>query len=62
MSLIKMLEITNPKTNPWGTPLVAALHLETELLTFWLPFSFEYLLFKGGESLECGEAATNMAS
>jgi len=34
----KMLKDSGPKTDPWGTPLVTSLHLDTELLTttLWL--------------------------
>ena len=39
MLLMKMLKSTDPSTNAWGTPLVTALHLDTEQLTttLWVP-------------------------
>jgi len=38
MSLIKKLKSTSPKADPWGTPPMTKLHLNTELLTstLWL--------------------------
>jgi len=46
MSLIKMLESTGSKTDPWGTPLVSDLHLDIEPLTttLWLQPSNLFLI------------------
>ena len=46
LSLMKLLKNTDPKTNPWGTPLVTGLHPDKEPLitTLWLHPANQFLI------------------
>jgi len=46
MSMMKMLKSTSPKTDPWGTPLMTSLHLDTQPLTatLWLQPSNQFFI------------------